>query len=96
MQPHKTRGLPAKLDALRRPFGRWREAPRPCSRIPDALWFVVVKMLSSLFLGAIGGRQSSMPQRRLLKATDTLGKLLNVEFDRNGHPFNVQLSGYEA
>jgi hypothetical protein len=32
----------------------------------------------------------------LLKATGTLGKLLNVAFDKNGHPFNVQLSGCEA
>ena len=44
MKPRKTRGLPAKLEAVRRRFDRWRKAHRPRSRIPDALWSVAVKM----------------------------------------------------
>jgi len=44
MKTRKTRGLPAKLEAVRRRFDRWRKAHRPRSRIPDALWSVAVKM----------------------------------------------------
>lgn len=44
MKTRKTEGLPAKLEAVRRRFDRWRKAHRPRSRIPDTLWAVAVRM----------------------------------------------------
>jgi hypothetical protein len=43
MKTRKTGGLPAKLEAVRRRFDRWRKAHRPRSRIPDTLWDVAVR-----------------------------------------------------
>jgi len=37
MKTRKTGGLPAKLEAVRRRFDRWRKTHRPRSRIPDTL-----------------------------------------------------------
>lgn len=44
MKTRKTRGLPAKLVAVRRRFDRWRKAHRPRSHISDALWSIAVRM----------------------------------------------------
>jgi len=43
MKTRKTGGLPAKLEAVRRRFDRWRKTHRPRSRIPDTLWDVAVR-----------------------------------------------------
>ena len=44
MSTRKTRGLPARLEGLRRRFERWRETHRSRSRIPERLWGAAVKM----------------------------------------------------
>ena len=45
MDTRKTRDLPARLEAVRRRFERWRRTRRPPSRIPDPLWVVAVKLV---------------------------------------------------
>jgi hypothetical protein len=44
MNTGKARGLPARLEAVRRRFERWRQTHKPRSRIPDSLWTVAAKM----------------------------------------------------
>jgi len=44
MDTNKKRGHPAKLEAVRRRFERWRRTHRRRSRIPDALWRTAAKM----------------------------------------------------
>ncbi|MFA6046848.1 MAG: hypothetical protein WC718_17835 [Phycisphaerales bacterium] len=44
MNTSKTHGLPAKWEAVRRRFERWRQTHKPRSRIPDSLWTVAAKM----------------------------------------------------
>jgi hypothetical protein len=47
MNTSKTRGLPAKLEAVRQRFERWRQTHKPRSRIPDSLWMMAAKMAST-------------------------------------------------
>ncbi len=45
MGTKKTRGLPARLEGVRRRFQNWRQARKSRSaRIPDPLWAAAVKM----------------------------------------------------
>jgi hypothetical protein len=44
MGTKKTRGLPARLEGLRRRFERWRGTHKPHSHIPETLWGSAVKM----------------------------------------------------
>jgi hypothetical protein len=44
MGTKRTRGLPARLERLRRRFEHWRGAHRARSRIPKPLWDSAVKM----------------------------------------------------
>jgi hypothetical protein len=44
MSTPQTRGVPARLERLRRRFDRWRETQRVRSRLPDELWASAVKM----------------------------------------------------
>jgi len=44
MGTKKTRGLPARLEGLRRRFERWRGTHKARSRIPESLWGSAVKM----------------------------------------------------
>jgi hypothetical protein len=44
MSTSKTRGLPAKLETVRRRFERWRQTHKPRSRIPDSLWAMAARM----------------------------------------------------
>lgn len=43
MNASKRRDLPARLEAVRRRFERWRRTRRGHARIPDALWAAAVK-----------------------------------------------------
>ena len=44
MNTGKAGGLPAKLEAVRRRFERWRQSHKPRSRMPDSLWTMAAKM----------------------------------------------------
>ena len=44
MNTSKAHGLPAKLEAVRRRFERWRQTHKPRSRIPDPLWTMAAEM----------------------------------------------------
>jgi hypothetical protein len=44
MGTNKTRGLPARLEGVRRRFERWRGTHKARSRIPEPLWRSAVKM----------------------------------------------------
>ena len=44
MGTRKTRGLPARLEATRRRFERWRGTRKTGSRIPDSLWASAVSL----------------------------------------------------
>jgi len=47
MSTRKTRGLPARLERVRRRFEDWRGTCKVRSRIPEALWEAAVKMAGS-------------------------------------------------
>jgi hypothetical protein len=44
MDTKRTRGLPARLERLRRRFERWRGTHKARSRIPEPLWGSAMKM----------------------------------------------------
>jgi hypothetical protein len=44
MRPRKTQAIPARLEAGRRRFERWRRARQGHSRIPEPLWTSAVKL----------------------------------------------------
>ncbi len=44
MRTKKTRGLPARVEGVRRRFQRWRGARKIRSRIPEPLWAAAVKL----------------------------------------------------
>ncbi len=44
MRPKKTEGIPARLEAGRRRFERWRRTRRGHARIPEPLWTSAVKL----------------------------------------------------
>ena len=44
MSTRKTRGLPARLEKLRRRFEKWRRTRKAGSRIPEPLWNAAVKV----------------------------------------------------
>jgi len=44
MSTRKTRDIPARLDALRRRFVRWRATHQARSRIPDGLWTAAARL----------------------------------------------------
>ena len=44
MRPRKTQAIPARLEAGRRRFERWRRTRKGHSRIPDPLWTSAVKL----------------------------------------------------
>jgi hypothetical protein len=46
MDARRTRDLPARLDAARRQFERWRRVRKPHSLIPDRLWAAAVKLVA--------------------------------------------------
>jgi hypothetical protein len=47
MGTKKTRGLPVRLEGLRRRFERWRRAHKARSRIPEPLWSSAVRMVGT-------------------------------------------------
>jgi len=44
MSTTRTRGLPARLEGVRRRFDRWRKTHAARTRIPEPLWAAAVKM----------------------------------------------------
>ncbi len=44
MDTKRTRGVPARLERLRRRFERWRRTHKARSRIPEPLWASAVKL----------------------------------------------------
>ena len=44
MTTKRTRDLPARLEGLRRRFGRWRRTRKVRGRIPEPLWAAAVKL----------------------------------------------------
>ena len=44
MRPRKTKAIPARLEAGRRRFERWRRTRQGHSRIPEPLWTSAVKL----------------------------------------------------
>ena len=45
MDAREIRILPARLEAVRRQFERWRRTRKPCSPIPKRLWAAAVKLV---------------------------------------------------
>jgi len=44
MSTTRTRGMPARLESVRRRFDRWRKTHAARTRIPEPLWAAAVKM----------------------------------------------------
>jgi hypothetical protein len=63
MSTKQKRGLPARLEAVRRRIDHWRLARKARSRIPDSLWASAVKMARTYVSGTKLGVESGDTNR---------------------------------
>jgi hypothetical protein len=75
MGSKKTRGLPARLERLRRRFERWRGTHRARSRISEPLWALAVQMAGAYGLNRTA-RTLRLDYYVLKKRVQQVGALL--------------------